>query len=98
MPLFWHSHVKLLQIGCLLIIFFVVMVINILKGGGRAKSLIGIQCGSFAFWLANFLALAWLVAVTIFYGKYLLKRWKLKEKVGYRYEDRDRFVFIVQQV
>ncbi len=81
-----HSYVKLLQVGILLVIFFVVLVINVLKGGGNTKSLIGIRCGSFAFWLSNFLALAWLSTVTKLYGNYLLMRWRLKEKVGYRYE------------
>ncbi len=68
-------------------VFFVVLVINILKGGGNAKSIIGVRCGSVTFWLMIFLALLWLFSVTVFYGRYLYKRWKLKEKVGYRYDD-----------
>ncbi len=72
------------QVGFLLIVFVIVLVMNILKGGGSTKSIIGIRNGSFAFWFTNFLALVWLVAVTIWYGKYLLNRWALKEKVGYR--------------
>ncbi len=67
-------------------VFLVVLVVNILKGGGNTKSLIGIQCGSVNFWLMISFTLAWLVAVTVFYGNYLLKRWRLKEKAGYRYE------------
>ena len=73
----------------LVAMFVVVLLINIMKGGGAFPSPLGIQCGSTAFWVANFLMLAWIVVISLFVRAYLVRRWETKERVGYKYVEGD---------
>jgi len=67
------------------IMFVVVLVVNIVKGGGAFPSPLGITCGSMSFWAANGLMLGWIIMISLYARKYLVQRFDLKEKVNYQY-------------
>lgn len=77
------------NIKLIVIMFVVVLLINILKGGGAFKSPLGIRCGSVSFWIANFIMLAWIVVITFKARAYLVQRFNDKQRVGYKYVDGD---------
>lgn len=79
---------KIIPVGSvrlLVIMFVVVLLINVLKGGGAFKSPIGISCGSASFWIANFVMLAWIVIISLMARSYLVSRFELKRRLGYLY-------------
>lgn len=70
-------------------LFFVVLLINVLKGGGAFHSPLGIVCGSISFWLANLSMLLW-IFILIFFGRaYLVHRYHLKKACHYNYVEGD---------
>jgi uncharacterized membrane protein YfcA len=77
------------KVATLTAVFIVVLAVNLLKGGGAFQSPIGIKCGSFSFWAATGFILLWIVFVSWRVRDYLIKRWRLKERLGYRYVEGD---------
>lgn len=73
----------------LVVMFIVVLVINVSKGGGAFKSPLGITCGSSAFWLSNFLLLAWILAISIHARVLLLHKYERKAACNYVYQSGD---------
>jgi uncharacterized membrane protein YfcA len=73
----------------LVAMFVVVLMINLMKGGGAFPSPIGIKCGSAAFWFANALMLGWIIVISLFVRAYLIRRWETKKRVGYKYVEGD---------
>lgn len=73
------------NISILLVMFVVVLIINLMKGGGAFPSPLGIECGSTAYWIANCIMLAWILATTFYVRYYLEKRYETKKAVGYKY-------------
>ena len=69
--------------------FLVVLLINILKGGGGFESPLGIACGSALFWLAQISLLVWIVFVSYVGRGYLLEDARRKAEAGYLYLDDD---------
>ena len=71
----------------------VVVFLNILKGGGRsahaAQSPIGIECGSFTYWLVTVLMIAFILSISIWMRAVLLSKWQLKKRLNYRYCEGD---------
>mmetsp|Transcript_17478 Transcript_17478/g.35935 ORF Transcript_17478/g.35935 Transcript_17478/m.35935 type:complete len:540 (+) Transcript_17478:71-1690(+) len=65
-------------------LFIVVLVMNLLKGGGAFPSPIGIKCGSQEFWIANGIILGWIVLISIYVRNYLVKRHEMKQRIGYQ--------------
>jgi uncharacterized membrane protein YfcA len=72
------------NVNVLLGLFVVVLTINLLKGGGAFPSPIGIECGSPSFWIANGIILGWIFMITIYVRAYLVERFEIKERVGYK--------------
>jgi hypothetical protein len=72
----------------LVTLFVIVLVINILKGGG-SFSPIGIKCGSPGFWTANFSMIFFIVLFAHYVRQYLVKRYEVKERVNYLYVEGD---------
>lgn len=72
----------------LVALFFVVFFINFLKGA-NGFSPVGIECGSFAFWIANAMILVTAVVVTSIVRFWLVRRYELKNRVGYEYIEGD---------
>jgi hypothetical protein len=77
------------NVNILVGLFVVVLAINLLKGGGAFPSPIGIVCGSQNFWIANAIMLGWIILISIYCRTYLVKRFELKQKVGYKYIEGD---------
>jgi uncharacterized membrane protein YfcA len=73
----------------LVVMFVVVLIINVSKGGGAFKSPLGITCGSSAFWMSNFLLLAWILAISIHARVVLLHKYERKAACNYAYQPGD---------
>ncbi|GAX10417.1 hypothetical protein FisN_21Lh114 [Fistulifera solaris] len=73
----------------LVVMFIVVLIINASKGGGAFKSPLGITCGSSAFWMSNFLLLAWILAISIHARVVLLHKYERKAACNYVYQPGD---------
>jgi len=77
------------NVNILVGLFVVVLVINLLKGGGAFPSPVGIVCGSQAYWIANGIILSWIILISCYVRIYLVKRFELKQKIGYKYVEGD---------
>jgi hypothetical protein len=78
-------------VGAILVLvtlFFVVFVITLLKGA-KGFSPLGIECGSFGFWMANAMILVASAFVTFLARFWLVRRYELKNRVGYEYVEGD---------
>lgn len=84
-----ERSVPMFNVNILVGLFVVVLAINLLKGGGAFPSPIGIVCGSQNFWIANAIMLGWIILISIYCRTYLVKRFELKQKVGYKYIEGD---------
>lgn len=84
-----EKHAKPRNVAILVFMFLVVILVNILKGGGGYPSPIGIACGSIGFWMAQLLLLAFIVSIAAVSRKILIKETKRKIEAGYRYLKED---------
>ena len=84
-----EKEVPMGNIGILVTLFVVVLVINLMKGGGAFKSPVGISCDSISFWIANFIMFAWILLIFFKAREYLIKRFEIKQRVGYHYVEGD---------
>ncbi len=73
------------KITYIVTMFLVVISTNVLKGGVAFESPLGVQCGSFSFWIFELITAGWLIFCTTLAGRYLLRRNAIKEAVGYDY-------------
>lgn len=69
--------------------FAVVLIANILKGGGAFQSPLRIGCGSPAFWGANCAILVWILSVALYSRALLLRKHQEKVQCGYPFSDID---------
>mmetsp|Transcript_9936 Transcript_9936/g.17645 ORF Transcript_9936/g.17645 Transcript_9936/m.17645 type:complete len:420 (-) Transcript_9936:18-1277(-) len=69
----------------LIITFVVVIILNILKGGGAFPSPLGIECGSISFWLSYAIILGWTFWVAHISRKRLIDKHEEKLECNYRY-------------
>lgn len=84
-----ERHTPKGNIMILVTLFVVVLVINLLKGGGAFPSPLGIRCGSRGFWFSNAFMLGWIVSISLMCRHYLIQRYEQKERCGYRYVEGD---------
>eukprot|EP01082_Thalassiosira_pseudonana_P009284 g8277.t1 g8277 contig29:144639-146012(-) len=77
------------NVQVLLVTFTVILFINIMKGGGAFPSPLGIRCGSPSFWVSNGIMIGWILLVSVFARSYLVKRYEIKERVGFPYVEGD---------
>jgi hypothetical protein len=84
-----EKEVPKANVRLLVTLFVVVLIINLMKGGGAFKSPLGIICGSTSFWIANFILLAWILVVYFKAREYLINRFEIKQRVGYHYVEGD---------
>ena len=84
-----ERHVKPKSVSLIVFMFLVVVVVNILKGGGGFPSPIGITCGSLAFWSAQLLLLLFIVMIAAIARKRLIKDTRRKMDAGYMYLKED---------
>ena len=84
-----EKETPMANIMVLLTMFVVILFINLIKGGGAFPSPLGIKCGSASFWIANLIMLVWIVVISCLARAYLVRRYEIKERVGYKYVDGD---------
>lgn len=84
-----ERHMKPQNISLIVFMFLVVVVVNILKGGGGFPSPIGITCGSLAFWSAQLILLLFIVMIAAISRKRLIKDAQKKMDAGYVYLKED---------
>ena len=84
-----ETEAPMASIMLLVTMFVVVLFINIMKGGGAFPSPLGIRCGSISFWTANMIMLAWILAISFMARSYLIRRFEVKQRVGYEYVEGD---------
>jgi uncharacterized membrane protein YfcA len=77
------------NITILIVMSVVILIINLGKGGGAVSSPLGIECGSRAYWIANGIMLAWILAITFYVRYYLEQCYERKKRVGYKYVEGD---------
>lgn len=81
----WHAIVEaektvpMENVRILVVLFIVVLAMNLLKGGGSVPSPIpGLTCGSTLFWLAQGALLLWIVTVSAYARRVLLRKHRTK--------------------
>jgi len=84
-----EKHPKRRNVFLIVSMFLIVLIINILKGGGGFQSPLGIECGSTAFWAAQALLLVWILFISWLGRRLLLKDAARKAEAGYIYLDDD---------
>lgn len=84
-----ERHVKPRNVTLLLAMFLVVIIVNVLKGGGGYPSPIGIACGSLAFWMVQLLLLVFIVMVALVARRRLIRDTQRKIDAGFRYLKED---------
>jgi len=77
------------KVGVLLGMFFLIVSINVAKGGGAFPSPLGIVCGSGSFWLATSLMFFSLLCISFYVRQYLVERTAQKDSLGYAYVEGD---------
>ncbi len=65
--------------------FLIILVFNVLKGGGSFPSPLGIKCGSTAFWIAQLFLLACTVSVSCMARTHVLEKVRIREHANYVY-------------
>jgi len=86
-----EQHVPMNNLKILIILFLVVFIMNIVKGGstGSFPSPLGITCGSSLFWFANLLMLFFIIYITFISRLYLLNQFQKKQACDYTYVEGD---------
>merc|ERR1711871_240200 len=74
----------------ILVMFVVVVVLNLVKGGGGAfHSPLGIECGSIMYWIVTAMIFVWLAAVAYYGRDILVAEYHKKIELGYEYASGD---------
>jgi uncharacterized membrane protein YfcA len=81
--------IPLSNVTVIVALFLVILIINVLKGGGAFSSPLGIVCGSTSFWVANAIMLLWILLLIFFGRAYLIHRYHLKKRCQYTYVEGD---------
>ncbi|RHY59327.1 hypothetical protein DYB30_001201 [Aphanomyces astaci] len=71
------------DLSVLLVAWIGLFAYSILKGGHGAPSIIGLVCGSMAYWSLTMLAFPFFVSVTSYFGFKILHRHELMQSCGY---------------
>lgn len=72
------------KVTILTVMVVVVVSLNMLKGGGETSPL-HITCGSDAYWMLTGLTMFWILSISLWMRDDLIKKWKLKRRVNYRF-------------
>ena len=84
-----ERHVKPRSASLIVFMFLVVIVVNVLKGGGGFPSPLGINCGSLAFWTVQLLLLVFIGVIAFVARRRLIKDTQRKMDAGYIYLKED---------
>lgn len=75
------------KVTILSVMVAVVVGLNLLKGG--EVSPLGIRCGSPSYWILTGIILVWICTISLWMRKLLIEKWKLKQRINYKYIDGD---------
>lgn len=74
------------KIKIIILLVSIVIILNLLKGGkGNFNSPLGIQCGSYLYWLLTLLVFIWILSVSYFIRNKLIKNYYYKKNINYQY-------------
>lgn len=78
------------KVGALGLVLLGTLVLVLFKGGGGdGRSVIGVRCGTAAYWLIILAIAPYLLAVTYYVGSALEREHETKQRVGYRFIEGD---------
>ncbi|CAE7621290.1 unnamed protein product, partial [Symbiodinium microadriaticum] len=78
------------KVQILIVMFAVLITLNLIKGGGAAfPSPVGIECGGFMYWAVTLAIFAWVFAIALYMRSELIKKWKTKKRLRYKYAPGD---------
>jgi uncharacterized membrane protein YfcA len=80
---------SLKKVASISALFFFILLINILKGGGADRSVLGITYGSLGFWVANASMIFWILIFFLFSRVFLTRQYHLKKQHRYKYVEGD---------
>mmetsp|Transcript_4345 Transcript_4345/g.16354 ORF Transcript_4345/g.16354 Transcript_4345/m.16354 type:complete len:236 (-) Transcript_4345:180-887(-) len=69
----------------LVLCWFIVFILSLLKGGHGAPSMVGIQMCSALFWILNFSPFIFIGTIMVFIALYLISRHRRKVNSGYKF-------------
>ncbi|KAJ5074171.1 sulfite exporter taue/safe [Anaeramoeba ignava] len=78
-----EKKIGIKRIILFLIVWLITFLISLLKGGGSKKSLVGVEKCSAAFWTVTFISLPINILITLYVGRMMLNKAKLKDKINY---------------
>ena len=84
-----EREIPLGNVTVIVALFVVVLFINVMKGGGAFPSPLGIECGSFSFWMSNIAMILWIFIILFFGRVYLIHRYHEKQRVHFPYVEGD---------
>jgi uncharacterized membrane protein YfcA len=85
-----ERHTPMDKAMILIVMFIVIIVLNLIKGGGEAfPSPIGIICGSNTYWLVTYSIFGWVFVIALWMRNELIKKWKIKKRLRYKYAPGD---------
>ncbi|CAJ1334123.1 unnamed protein product [Effrenium voratum] len=73
------------KIGALTVCFVGTCALTVLKGGGRMRSPVGVECGSSGFWILYFSAVPWVLLFAVAFRQLLVKEFEQKLRQGYSF-------------
>lgn len=77
------------KVGTLVAVFVVVIVANLLKGGGAFPSPLGVECGTLGYWTLTASMFVWLLVVSAKVRVDLIKAYEQKRRIGFKYVEGD---------
>lgn len=81
-----ESRTPMDKVFVLSMMVVVVVGLNLLKGGsGNFPSPLGIKCGSQSYWVVTGIVFFWIILNSLWARNELIKKWKLKQRLQYKY-------------
>jgi uncharacterized membrane protein YfcA len=80
-----ERHAPSWNVTVILAMFSIILIVNVLKGGGYFPSPLGIKCGSIPFWMAQLFILFCTIFVSVVARSHVLQKAKRRERANYAY-------------
>eukprot|EP00698_Gefionella_okellyi_P001477 TRINITY_DN11410_c0_g1_i3.p1 TRINITY_DN11410_c0_g1~~TRINITY_DN11410_c0_g1_i3.p1 ORF type:complete len:196 (-),score=36.20 TRINITY_DN11410_c0_g1_i3:12-599(-) len=84
-----ETKIPILKLIIIAVVWIVMLISALLKGSSRAPSLVGISCGSVAYWLVMLMPMPFILATTAYVSWTASRRYGRKEALGYAYQEGD---------
>lgn len=83
-----ERHTPLVPVVWMNVMFIVVIILNMLKGGGGGRAFpspIGVECGSWSYWGLTAAIFVFVIGVSLYMRHLLVEKWRLKRRLRYPY-------------